>query len=159
MQSRHGLIHLRCKSKFLLYGGLCAFGAGINRQMQRCSLRFATDSKFNLVIARQSQRPLRTSAKVKRAGYLYGIIVTQVPCKPVHSFVCWNRLYALDPIWPFQWLFGFFFLFAGKMPNDFARSIENIERDVVFRCSFEIIIDDRARRWVIADRLGALEFF
>src|SRR4030095_16831823 len=158
MQSRHGIIHLRCQSKLLLHGGLCAFGPWVNRQIQRCGLRFATDSKFDLVIAGQSQWPLRTSAKVKRAGYLYGIIVTQVPGKPVHSFVCWDCLYALDPIWPFRWLFGFFFFSAGKMPDDFALSVQNIERDFVFWCSLEIIIDDRARRRVVADWLTLVEF-
>src|SRR4029453_12626578 len=44
------------------------------------------------------------------------------------------------------------------MPDDFARSIQNIERDLFLRRSLQIIIDDRARRRVIADWLALVEF-
>ena len=50
------------------------------------------------------------------------------------------------------------FSLAGKMPDDFARSIEDIERDLIFWRGLEIIIDDCAGRRVIADRLALVEF-
>ena len=44
------------------------------------------------------------------------------------------------------------------MPDDFARTVQNIERDLVFRRSLEIIINDRAGRRIIADWLTPVEF-
>src|SRR2546430_10750580 len=89
-------------------------------QMGRRSLRFTADSQFYLIITGQRQRTLRTGAGVKRAGNLDRIVVTQVPCESIHSFVRWNRFHALDAIRPFWGLLAFFFLFAGKVPDDFA---------------------------------------
>src|SRR5437762_14134473 len=117
--------------------------------MQRNRLRFAADGQFHLIITRQGQRSPRADAKVKRAGYLYGIIVTQVPGEPVHSFVWWNRLRALDAIRPLRRLLAFFFLFARKMPDDLDRTVEDLQRDLLLRRLAEIILDDRARRLVI----------
>ena len=44
------------------------------------------------------------------------------------------------------------------MPDEFARSIQNIERDFFFRSTLEIVIDNRARRRVIANWLALVEF-
>ena len=43
------------------------------------------------------------------------------------------------------------------MPNEFAGSVENIECHFIFGRGLEIIIDDRARRRVVADRLAFVE--
>src|SRR2546430_7581708 len=59
-------------------------------QMERRSLRFTADSQFYLIITGQRQRTLRTGAGVKRAGNLDRIVVTQVPCESIHSFVRWR---------------------------------------------------------------------
>src|SRR5215475_14720186 len=126
--------------------------------MQRRSLRFAADSQFHLVIPRRNERSSGSDARVKRTGYLNGIIEAQVPCEAVHSFICRNCFGPLDAIGPFRRLFAFFFFLAGKVPDDFARSIENIEPDLVFRRGLEIVINDRARWRVIADWLALVEF-
>src|SRR5207237_9343288 len=57
-----------------------------------------------------------------------------------------------------SWLFGFFFLFASEMPDEFDRSIQNIERDFFFRSTPVIVIDNRARWPVIANWLALVEF-
>src|SRR5438034_6649331 len=141
MQSRHGLIHLGRQSKLLLHGSLRALGPWIDRQMQRRRLRLAAHSYFHLIITRRSERSSRSDARVKRTGYLNRIIVAQVPREAVHPFICGNGFWPLDAIWPFRRLFAFFFLFAGEMPDEFARSIQNIERDFFFRSTLEIVID------------------
>src|SRR5207237_518396 len=106
----------------------------------------------------RSERSSRSDARVKGTGYLYGMIVEQVPREAVHPFVCGNCFWPLDAIWPFRRLFTFFFLFAGEMPDEFARSIQNIERDFFFRSTLEIVIDNRARRRVITNWLALVEF-
>ena len=88
--------------------------------MQRRSLRFAADNQLHLIITGQRQRTLGSSARIKCAGNLDRIVVTQVPRESIHSFIGWNRFHALDAIRPFWRLFAFFFLFAGKVPDDFA---------------------------------------
>src|SRR5437867_8004167 len=88
--------------------------------MKRRSLRFAADGQFYLVIARQRKRPLGSRARIKRARNLNRIIVPQIPRESIHPFICWNRFHALDAIRPLRRLLAFFFLFAGKMPDDFA---------------------------------------
>ncbi len=123
--------------------------------MQRRSLRFSADSQFHLIIARQRERALGAVPGIKRARDLNRVIVTQIPCEPVHAFVGWNRFHALDAVRPFRRLLAFFFLLAGKMPDDFARSIENIERDFLFRRGLEIIINHCARAAGYRRRAGA----
>ena len=44
------------------------------------------------------------------------------------------------------------------MPDDFSLSVENIERDFIFRRSLEIVINHRARRRVVTHRLAFVEF-
>src|SRR5882757_821312 len=127
--------------------------------MQRRSPRLAASSQFYLVITGRGERSSWPDAGVKRTGYLNGIIVAQVPCEAVHPFICRNCLRSLDAIRPFRRLFALFFLFAGKVPDDFARSIQNVERDLVFGRSLEIVINNRARRRIIADWLTPVEFF
>src|SRR5213080_311258 len=112
MQSRHAIVHLHRQSELLFQRLFLSLSAWVDEEMQRNRLRFAADGQFHLIITRQGQRSPRADAKVKRAGYLYGIIVTQVPGEPVHSFVWWNRLRALDAIRPLRRLLAFFFLFA-----------------------------------------------
>src|SRR5947207_6750681 len=126
--------------------------------MQRGSLRLPANSQFHLIIARQCQRALGTCSRIKRAWDLNWIIVAQVPCKPVHSFVGWNRLHPLDAVRPFGWLLAFLFFFAGKVPDHFARSIKDIERDFLFWCGLKIISDDCARRRVVTHWLAFIEF-
>src|SRR5438094_896314 len=158
MQSRHGLIHLGRQSKLLLHGSLRALGPWIDRQMQRRRLRLAAHSYFHLIITRRSERSSRSDAGVKRTGYLNRIIVAQVPRETVHPLICGNCFWPLDAIRPFRRLFAFFFLFAGKMPEEFSGRVQNIERDFLFWRSLQIIINDRARWRVIADWLALIEF-
>src|SRR5947207_14123389 len=113
--------------------------------MQRNRLRFAADGQFHLIITRQGQRSPRADAKVKRAGYLYGIIVTQVPGEPVHSFVWWNRLRALDAIRPVRRLLAFFFLFVIKMSDALSCSVVDIQRIFLLLLLLYIISFDRLR--------------
>src|SRR4029077_17807408 len=126
--------------------------------MKRRSLRFAADGQFYLVIPRQRKRALRPCRKIKRAWDLSRILVAQIPREPIHPFICRNRFHALDAIGPLGRLLAFFFLFAGKMPDHFARTIEVIERDLFFWRGLEIIINDCSRRRVITDWLSFVEF-
>src|SRR5205814_9350987 len=120
MQSGHGVIYLCRQSKLLLHGAFCAFGSWINRQMQRCSLRLSANIQFHLVIARRSERSPRSEAGVEGTWYLNGILIAQIPWETVHPLICGNCFWSLDAIRPFRRLFAFFFLPAGKMPDDFA---------------------------------------
>src|SRR5947207_9744716 len=121
-------------------------------------LRFAANGQFHLVITWQRQWALRSSAGIESARDLNRIVVTQVPCETVHSFVSWNCLYALYAIRPLRRLLVFFLFLAGKMPHDISRRIEDIECNFLFRRGLEIVIDDRARRRVITDWLPFVEF-
>ena len=120
MQLRNAIVHLHRQIGLLLQRGFRTFCARIDREMQRRSLRFAADGQLHLVIAGQGEGSFWSVAGIKCSGNLYWIIVAQIPCEPVHPFVSWNCLRALDPIRPFRWLLTLSFLFAGKMPDDFA---------------------------------------
>ena len=120
MQLGTAIVHLHRERELFLQRSFRALCARIDRQMQRGGLRFSADGQFHLIITRQRQRSFGSRARIKRARDLYWIVVTQVPGEPVHSFVCWDCLYALDAIRPFRRLLAFPFLLAGKMPDHFA---------------------------------------
>src|SRR5207237_5673264 len=73
-------------------------------------------------------------------------------------FIGLNVLHTLDAIRPFRLLLAFFFFFAGKMPDHFAGTVEDIERDLLFSHGLEIVIDDCPRRRVVAHWLAFVEF-
>src|SRR5205085_11140640 len=119
---------------------------------------FAGDGKLYLIIARQRQRPARSFARIESARNLNGVIVAKIPSETVHALIRRDGLGPLDSVRPFRWLFVFLLLLTGEMPNDFALSVHNIECYLIVRFGFEVVIDERAGRWIIAHRLAAIEF-
>ena len=102
---------------------------------------------------------MRPCSTIEGARRLNRIIVTQVPGVTIHSLVCRNCLLFFDSIRPFRRLLEFFRFFTGKMSHRCALDIVNVDRHLVFRCRFKIVVDDCARRGIFARRSALIDLF
>ena len=161
----HGLVqlgnafrHLGGEGKVLRQLGLRALGARIDDQMEGRGLTFPAGRQFDGVVAGEGEGTLGAVACIKRARHLDRFVVAQIPGETIHALIGRNYLRFHHPVGPFRRLFVFLFLLTGKMPNDFALRIQNVESDFVFGRTLEIVINHGAGWRILAHGLAAIEF-
>ena len=129
----------------------------IQFQLERRRVRLAIRRQPHLIRARRHDRPTVAEFRARLSRQRSRSLRTQIPGKAIHAHIGRNLLVGRRLIGPLRRGFRFLFLFVGIAPHNFSRRIQKFERHHAFRRSRKIVINERAVRRVLANRLPSLE--